>query len=85
MKIYNSIGETVGRTPLLRLNNVEKNNRLDGILLAKLESFNPTGSVKDRAALEMINDAERSGRLSAGGGPVPSLCFGRCRRDPCLF
>lgn len=67
MKIYNSIGETVGRTPLLRLNNVEKNNRLDGILLAKLESFNPTGSVKDRAALEMINDAERSGRLSAGG------------------
>ena len=67
MKIYNSIGETVGRTPLLRLNNVEKNNRLDGILLAKLDSFNPTGSVKDRAALEMINDAERSGRLSAGG------------------
>ena len=45
MKIYNSIGETVGRTPLLRLNNVEKNNCLDGILLAKLESFNPTGSV----------------------------------------
>ena len=67
MKIYNSIGETVGRTPLLRLNNIEKKCDLGGILLAKLENFNPTGSVKDRAALEMINDAERSGRLSEGG------------------
>jgi cysteine synthase A len=67
MKIYNSIGETVGRTPLLRLNNIEKKCDLGGILLAKLEAFNPTGSVKDRAALEMINDAERSGRLSKGG------------------
>ena len=67
MKIYNSIGETVGRTPLLRLNNIEKKCDLGGILLAKLENFNPTGSVKDRAALEMINDAEHSGRLSEGG------------------
>ena len=67
MKIYNSIGETVGRTPLLRLNNIEKKCDLGGILLAKLENFNPTGSVKDRAALEMINDADRSGRLSEGG------------------
>ena len=67
MKIYTSIGETVGRTPLLRLNNIEKKCDLGGILLAKLENFNPTGSVKDRAALEMINDAEHSGRLSEGG------------------
>ena len=67
MKIYNSISELVGRTPLLRLNNVEKENKLSAKLVAKVEYLNPTGSVKDRAALEMINDAERSGRLKAGG------------------
>ena len=67
MKIYNSISELVGRTPLLRLNNVEKENGLSAKLLAKIEYLNPAGSVKDRAALEMINDAERSGRLKKGG------------------
>ena len=67
MKIYNSISELVGRTPLLRLNNVEKENGLSAKLLAKIEYFNPAGSVKDRSALEMINDAERSGRLKKGG------------------
>ena len=67
MKIYNSISELVGRTPLVRLNNIEKDNSLSARLLAKVEYLNPTGSVKDRAALEMINDAERTGRLKKGG------------------
>lgn len=67
MKIYNSISELVGRTPLLRLNNIEKNSGLSAKLVAKVEYLNPTGSVKDRAALEMINDAERTGRLKSGG------------------
>ncbi len=67
MKIYNSISELVGHTPLLRLNNIEKENSLSAKLIAKIEYLNPAGSVKDRAALEMINDAERTGRLKKGG------------------
>ena len=67
MKIYGSIDELVGNTPLLRLNNVERSNELKAKLIAKIEYFNPAGSVKDRAALEMINDAERTGRLKKGG------------------
>lgn len=67
MKTYGSISDMVGNTPLLRLNNIEKSNSINAVMLAKLEGFNPAGSVKDRVALEMINDAERSGRLKAGG------------------
>ena len=67
MKIFDSIDGLVGHTPLLRLNNIEKNNALGASLLAKLEFANPAGSVKDRVALEMINDAERTGRLKRGG------------------
>lgn len=67
MKTYESISDMVGNTPLLRLNNIEKSNNINAVMLAKLEGFNPAGSVKDRVALEMINDAERSGRLKAGG------------------
>ena len=67
MKIFDSIDGLVGHTPLLRLHNIEKNNTLGAALLAKIEFFNPAGSVKDRVALEMINDAERSGRLKKGG------------------
>jgi cysteine synthase A len=67
MKIYDSIDELVGHTPLLRLCNVEKAHNLNAKLVAKIEYFNPAGSVKDRAALEMINDAELSGRLKKGG------------------
>lgn len=67
MKIFDSIDGLVGHTPLLRLHNIEKNNALGATLLAKIESFSPAGSVKDRVALEMINDAERSGRLKKGG------------------
>ena len=67
MKIYNSISELVGRTPLVRLKNIENDHSLSAKLLAKVEYLNPTGSVKDRAALEMINDAERTCRLKKGG------------------
>ena len=67
MKIYDSISELIGRTPLMRLNNIEKAGGLSAKIVAKIEYLNPAGSVKDRAALEMINDAERSGRLKSGG------------------
>ncbi len=64
MKLYNSVGETVGKTPLLRLYNIEKKYDLSAELLAKLELFNPAGSVKDRVALEMIEDGERRGTIT---------------------
>lgn len=67
MKIFDSIDGLVGKTPLLRLHNIEKNNSLGASIVAKIESTNPAGSVKDRVALEMINDAERTGRLKKGG------------------
>lgn len=66
MKIYNSMEELVGNTPVLRLSNIEKKNMLDAVLLAKLECFNPAGSAKDRAALFMINDAEEKGLITSG-------------------
>lgn len=66
MKIYNSIEALVGHTPLLALNNFSKQNALGATLLAKLEYFNPAGSVKDRVAKAMIEDAEASGRLQPG-------------------
>ncbi len=64
--VYKSITELVGGTPLMELVNYEKKLGLDAKVLAKLEYFNPTGSVKDRAAKFMIEDAERSGRLKKG-------------------
>lgn len=67
MKIYNSVTELIGKTPLLRLNNFEKNNLLNCRILAKLERFNPAGSVKDRVALSMIIDAEEKGLIKKGG------------------
>ena len=63
MSIYKNMEETVGNTPLIRLERVEKLYGLDCKLYAKAEFFNPTGSAKDRAALEMINDAEKKGLL----------------------
>ena len=66
MKIYESFTELIGNTPLLRLKNFEKENNLSAKLLAKLEYLNPAGSVKDRVALKMIEDAEKSGRLTSG-------------------
>ncbi len=66
MKIYRSFTELVGKTPLFELQNVEKEQQLKATVLAKLEYFNPAGSVKDRAAKKMIEDAEASGRLKPG-------------------
>ena len=65
-KIYNSVEELIGKTPLLRLNNIEKELSLHAEILAKLEFLNPAGSVKDRAALKMLDDAETSGALKKG-------------------
>ena len=67
MNYYYSVSELVGKTPLLRLSHIEQENGLQVTLLAKLECMNPAGSVKDRVALSMITDAEKSGRLAPGG------------------
>lgn len=64
--IYNSAEELIGNTPLLRLNNIEKKLGLKAKLFAKLEYLNPAGSVKDRAAKQMLDDAEKAGELSYG-------------------
>ena len=63
-KIFKSAEELIGRTPLVELSNIEKDNELSSRLLAKLEYFNPAGSVKDRAAKFMINDAEAKGLIT---------------------
>ena len=62
MKIFNSVSELIGGTPLLKLSAFGKDKKI----LAKLEYFNPAGSIKDRAALSMINDAEEKGILKEG-------------------
>ena len=64
--IYTSADQLIGRTPLLRLCRLEQTYQLQAKLLAKLEFFNPAGSVKDRAALAMIRDAEQKGILKPG-------------------
>lgn len=63
MNIYRTASELVGKTPLLELSNIEKEKKLDATVLAKLELFNPAGSVKDRVALSMIENAEEKGLL----------------------
>lgn len=65
-KISKSLTELIGKTPLLELSNYEKKNSLKAKIVAKLEYFNPAGSVKDRIALAMIDDAEKSGKLKEG-------------------
>ena len=62
--IYESVTRLIGKTPLLRLRGLEEKFRLKAELVAKLEYFNPTGSVKDRAALAIIEDLEKSGKLN---------------------
>ena len=64
--IKNTIDEAIGKTPLVRLSHIEEACGLQVRLLAKVEAFNPTGSVKDRAALFMLNDAEQRGLISVG-------------------
>ncbi len=64
--IYKGIEEIIGNTPLVRLENIERKQQLEAALLGKLEFLNPTGSVKDRAALSIIMDAEKRGILKEG-------------------
>lgn len=66
MNIYQSIEDLIGKTPLLELTHLEKEYSLKAKVLAKLESFNPAGSAKDRVALSMIKDAEEKGVLKEG-------------------
>ena len=63
-KIYTSIDKLIGNTPLVELANIEKEFGLSAKILAKLEYFNPAGSVKDRVAKAMLDDAEASGKLT---------------------
>src|SRR5213592_4970791 len=62
---YNNILETIGQTPLVKLNKVTKD--IPATVLAKIETTNPGNSIKDRMALKMIEDAEKSGKLKPGG------------------
>ena len=66
MKIYKNITELIGRTPLLEVTNIEQEKQLKARILIKLEYFNPAGSVKDRAALSMIQEAEKQGKIRPG-------------------
>ena len=65
-RIYSSVAELIGNTPLVELKHIEKKYNLEATILAKLEYFNPAGSVKDRIAKEMIEDAEKKGLLKEG-------------------
>lgn len=66
MKIFKTASELIGRTPLLELSNIEKDEKLSANVFAKLELFNPAGSIKDRVAKAMIEDAEEKGILKEG-------------------
>ena len=65
-KIYTSADQLIGHTPLLELTHIENAENLEAKILAKLEYFNPAGSVKDRIARAMIDDAEATGKLQPG-------------------
>lgn len=65
MKVYNNILGTIGNTPMVRINNITKD--IKATVYAKIETFNPGNSIKDRMALKMIEDAEKDGRLKPGG------------------
>lgn len=67
MKIYESMQELIGNTPLLEVKNIERDEKLKARVLVKVEAFNPGGSIKDRIAKAMIDDAEASGRLHSKG------------------
>ena len=65
MTVYKSVSELIGGTPLVELTNYEKNNNLEAVIVGKVESLNPAGSVKDRVAKAMIDDALASGKIDA--------------------
>lgn len=66
MNVYKNVTELIGKTPLLELTHIEREDKLEAVVLAKLELFNPAGSVKDRVAKAMIEDAEKQGKLKQG-------------------
>ncbi|RMG58481.1 MAG: pyridoxal-phosphate dependent enzyme, partial [Bacteroidetes bacterium] len=68
--IYNNIIETIGQTPLVRLNHLTTD--IQGQVVVKVEYFNPGHSIKDRIAIQMLEDAERSGKLKPGGTIIES-------------
>ena len=65
-RIYNNVGELIGKTPLMEVGKIEKKYETGAKIFAKLEGLNPAGSAKDRIALQMIEDAEAAGRLGEG-------------------
>ena len=65
-KIYTSVEELIGKTPLMEIRNIEREEGLEARVLVKLEYLNPAGSVKDRIARNMIQDAEEKGLLKPG-------------------
>ena len=71
--IYTSADQLIGKTPLLELTHIEKDNKLNAKIYAKLEYFNPAGSVKDRIAKAMIDDAEEKGLLKEGSVIIEHL------------
>ena len=82
-KIYTSADQLIGKTPLLELVHIEKSEGLEARVLGKLEYFNPAGSVKDRIAKAMIDDAEQKGLLKPGSVTCTLSCrfsfSSRCR------
>lgn len=72
MNIYKNVTELIGNTPLVELSNYEKKHELNATVLAKLEYFNPAGSIKDRIARAMIEDAEEKGILKPGATIIES-------------
>lgn len=81
--IYTSADQLIGKTPLLELTHIEKEQQLEARILAKLEYFNPGGSVKDRVALAMIEDAEQRGVLKPSSVIIEPTS-GQHRHRPCL-
>ncbi len=74
MPIHHSITELVGATPLVELRQWSKAHGLEATLLAKIESFNPAGSAKDRVALSMILEAEKAGKVKPGAVIIETRC-----------
>ena len=70
MKIYNSVAELIGNTPLLKLNNLTEQHKISATVLGKMECFNPAGSAKDRVALSMLDDAEKTGKIEKGATTI---------------
>ena len=78
MKVYESVDQLVGHTPLLELKRVEEAHEVSARILGKLEYFNPAGSIKDRIAKAMIDDAEAAGILKPGA-TIIEICGSRPR------